>query len=579
MKRLIPYLRPYRIRFFCALGAMAILAVFQGIFVYLLKPMVDEIFVAKRFEMLWVALWVVPAVFAVKTAAAYTQNYLMSYLGQRAVQDIRDELFSHLHRLGLEFFWKHRSGDILSRVTNDLTALQSCLQFAPLYLVRDSLTVIVMVFVLFYLHWKFALLSLLGVPLVGVIFVRFGRKMRSASKESQALMGSLYHRFYESLQGMLVVKAFGYEEGSLKKFRQENQSFFNETMRYLRATALAGPLTEMLGGLLLTLLLLYGGYEAIHGRLTAGSFFAFLGSFMAAYMPMKNLAGLNATLQMGASSAGRIFQILDENPTIQESLHPVFFEGLKDRIELKGVSFRYPAREVPALNRLDLTIPKGQVLAVVGPSGAGKTTLVHLLLRLYDPAEGGIFLDGTDLKDFDLKSLRGRIGLVTQDTVLFNDTVWGNVTLGRQAEPAEVEAACRAADADSFIRDLPQQYETPLGDRGARLSGGQRQRLAIARALLKNPSLLILDEATSNLDTASEKSVQQALEKSMQGRTVLIIAHRLSTVQSADRILVLSSGHLTESGTHRELLAQKGLYCRLYEMQRLEPEGKPLEIQ
>jgi len=343
-------------------------------------------------------------------------------------------------------------------------------------------------------------------------------------------------------------------------------------MRYLRAAALAGPLMEFGGSLVLTLLVYVGGKDIIAGRMTPGDFFAFLGAFFAAYAPVKNLARFNSELQRGLASGERIFQLLDERPAIVNKPGAPALKGLETEVRLEGVWFRYPGREFPALKGVDLRIRRGEVVAVVGPSGSGKTTLVQLLLRLYDPERGRVVFDGSDLKDLEVRSVRDSIGLVSQDTVLFNDTVFQNVALGRPVVTlSEVEEACRIADAAEFIQALPQGYQTILGDRGAKLSGGQRQRLAIARAVLKNPSFLVLDEATSSLDSASEAAVQKALERLMQGRTVLLIAHRLSTVAAAHRVCVLRQGEVVEEGTHKELLSQSGLYRRLYEMQLSRP--------
>ncbi len=343
-------------------------------------------------------------------------------------------------------------------------------------------------------------------------------------------------------------------------------------MRYFRATALSGPLMEFLGSLLLCCIVYQAGWGIIHGSITPGAFFAFLGSFFAAYAPIKNLSQLNAQFQMALSGADRIFAILDEVPTVQESPRPIQFGKLKKGIEFQDVSFRYPERDAWALRHVNISLKPGEILAVAGPSGSGKTTLVHLLLRLFDPTEGRILVDGKDLKEYSLTSLRGHIGLVTQDTVLFNETIAGNVALSRpEATISEVQEALDVADATSFVKAMPKGDKTPLGERGVKLSGGQRQRIAIARAVLKNPSILILDEATSNLDAQSEKSVQEALERIYPGRTVFMIAHRLSTLKNASRVLVMHLGEVIESGGHKELLAKGGVYATLYKFQQLEP--------
>ncbi|MBI4376585.1 MAG: ABC transporter ATP-binding protein [Elusimicrobia bacterium] len=574
-QRLRPYLRPHRVRLAQACLAMLGVAGLNGAMVFLVKPAIDIMFQQKDAAMLMDVVLAIPIVLGLKMVVTYIQSYLMSYLGQKITQKIREDLFQHLHRLSMDFYWKSKSGEVLSRLTNDLTRLQDGLHFVPLYLVRDTFTVLVVLGAMFYIHWRFALTALIAVPLSGIVLAVLGRKLRAASRRSQEIMGEIYHRFQESLQGMLVVKAFNYEHGAIARFQEENDSLSQQMMRYFRATALSGPLMEFLGSLIMAAIVYQGGKEVVGGRMTPGDFFAFLTAFFAAYAPIKNLSQLNATLQMALSAADRIFAILDEKPTVQEKPGAALFGGLKKGIVFENVSFRYPGREALALKNVSFEIRPGEVFAFAGPSGSGKTTLAHLLLRLFDPSEGRILVDGRDLREYSMASLRQGIGLVTQDTVLFNDTVKGNIILGKpDAGQDELVAALRVADAESFVSRMPQGLFTPLGDRGLQLSGGQRQRLAIARAVLKNPTVMILDEATSNLDSASERSVQEALERIFPGRTVLMIAHRLSTLKSADRVFVLHQGEIKESGSHQELLRLGGLYAALYQFQELQPSAE-----
>ncbi len=572
LKRLAPYLRPHKVRFIQACFVMVAVAALNGGTVWVVKPAVDRVFVNKDAAMLWGVVVLIPALFFLKMIVTYTQSYLMSWLGQKITQQLREDLFLHLHELSMDFYWKSKSGDTLARLTNDLTRLGDSLQFVPLYVVRDSATVVVLLGVMFYLQWHFALTALIAIPVAGGVLGVLGRKLRSSGRRSQEITGEIYHRFQESLQGMLVVKAFNYEKGAVEKFRAENDALFDQMMRYFRATALSGPLMEFLGSIIMASVVYQAGVEIIGGRMTPGAFFTFLGAFFAAYAPIKNLAQLNATLQLGLASADRIFAVLDEKPTVIDKPGAAAFVKLANGLALEDVCFKYPSREMVALNKVNLIVKPGEVVAVAGPSGSGKTTLVHLLLRLFDPTAGCITIDGRNLREYSVTSLREHIGLVTQDTILFNDTVAGNVSLGKPgASRDDIKKALDVADALNFVMKMPQGLDTPLGDRGLQLSGGQRQRIAIARAVLKNPALLILDEATSNLDAGSEKSVQEALEKLYPGRTVLIIAHRLSTLQKADRIVVLHHGEVQETGTHQELLAKGGVYATLYKFQQLEP--------
>jgi ATP-binding cassette, subfamily B, bacterial MsbA len=574
VRRLLPYVRPYRARFVQACFVMLAVASLNGASVWIVNPAINQVFAKADPAMLWKVVALIPTIFFLKLIFTYAQSYLMSWLSQKITQNLREDLFAKLHALSMDFYWKSKSGDLLSRLTNDMTRLQDGLQFVPLYVVRDTMTVTVLLGVMFYIHWQFALTALIAIPMAAAVLGILGRKLRSAGRRSQEIMGEIYHRFQESLQGMLVVKAFNYEKGAISKFREENDSLFHQMMRYFRATALSGPLMEFLGSLIMAAIVFQGGRAIIAKSMTPGDFFTFLASFFAAYGPIKNLSQLNATLQLSLASADRIFAILDETPTVREPARPVVFRGLDSALELKGVSFRYPSREDFALRGVDLTLKPGEVVAVAGPSGSGKSTLVHLLLRLFDPTEGRILIDGTDLREYSTSSLRDRVGLVTQETVLFNDTVAGNVAVGKpDATESEIKKALEVADAMSFVSQMPHGLHTALGDRGVRLSGGQRQRLAIARAVLKNPPIMILDEATSNLDAASERSVQEALERLYPGRTVLIIAHRLSTLKNADRIVTLHQGEVAESGRHEDLMALNGLYATLYRFQQLQPSA------
>ncbi len=575
-RRLLRYLKPYLGRFGWACAAMAAVSAFNGLTVLLLKPIVDEVFIAKDLRMLALAVAGLPLLVALKAVASYAQNYLMSWIGQRVSQQIREDLFRHLHLLPLEFYSGLRGADVLSRVTGDLTLAQSALTTLPVYLIRDTLTVAFLVASLFKLDWRFALLTVLCSPLSLAALLVLSKKMRAASRQSQIAVDRLHHRFQESVQGMTTVKAFNYEEGATEKFQEENESFFQPMMRYLRATALMNPLLEAGASVAVAAVIWFGGREVINGRMTPGAFFAFLGALIASYAPIKNLARVNAEAQRAWASAERLFRLLEEKPAVPKSRKPPL-PPLSRAITLEGASFKYPGASGWALRGLDLEIPKGARVAIAGPSGCGKTTVAKLLLRLHDPAEGRVAFDGVDAREFDAASIRARAGFVPADALLFNDTVLQNLALGRKVVTlSEVERAARAAGADAFISALPEGYRTTIGDWGFSLSSGQRQKLAIARVLVKDPELIVLDEATSHLDAASRGEVLAALETAFAGRTVVSITHDLASAPQSDLIYVLnSSGSLAEKGTHAELMRAGGLYRRLYDLQSASRDAGP----
>ena len=567
-KALFKYVKPYKSRLLQAALSMTLLAAIRGVVVYILGPVIQGVFMDKDLSILRLVVFGLPALFLLRMAAEYTNAYLMSWVGQKAVQQIREDLFTHIHRLSIEFYWRKRSSDVMSRVINDLNNVQSTVQFIPLYGIRDVLTVVSCKGVLFYINWKFALLSLIILPVTALILGVLGKKMRKASTESNVIVGEISHKFQESLQGITVVKAFNYEDQAIAKFRVSNDAYFSKMMRYLRATAMSGPIMEFLGSMILIAIIYLGGQAILRGTMTTAHFFSFVGGFFTAYMPLKNIANLNAKLQLGMASWERIYQILEEQPAVVIKADTKNIDRLDGKIEFRGVSYKYPSRDTQVLNGLSFTINPGEVAAFVGPSGSGKTTIIHLLLRFFDPVSGKVEIDGHDMLDLDTTDLRAHMGLVTQDTILFDDTVLGNIKTGMpNASMAEVIEAAKAADAHAFIEAMPQGYDTVLGERGVKLSGGQRQRLAIARAIIKKPKILLLDEATSNLDTASEQAVQGAIERILGGRTVVMVAHRLSTVKNANKIFVLKKGELAETGTHEELLKLGGVYRGLYEAQ------------
>jgi ATP-binding cassette, subfamily B, bacterial MsbA len=565
---LYAYIRPFQGRLLQAGLCMSLLAAIRGGVVYILGPVIQGVFVEKNPEMLRLIILVLPLLFAVRMAADYMNSYLMGWVGQKAVQQIREDLFTHIHRLSIEFHWRRRSSDVMSCVVNDLQNVQNTVQFIPLYGIRDSLTVVACVGVLFYLNWQLALLGMLIVPLTAGVLAALSKKMRRTSAESNILVAEMSHRFQESLQGITVVKAFNYEEQAIERFRFSNDAYFSKYMRYLRAANVGGPLMEFLGSLVLVGIIYFGGKAIFSGTLTAAHFFSFVGGFITAYLPLKNIANLNAKLQNGMASWQRVYAILSERPAVEVKQQAHKLGAVSGRLAFAGVGYKYPSRDMQVLRDLSFAIEPGQVAAFVGPSGSGKSTIIQLLLRFFDPLEGRVELDGRDLRDLDTTDLRAHMGLVTQDTILFDDTVLRNIAMGRPGAPMEeVVAAAKAADAHDFITAMPQGYETVLGERGVKLSGGQRQRLAIARAIIKKPKILLLDEATSNLDTASEQAVQASIEKILSGRTVVMVAHRLSTVKNADKIFVLKRGEVAEQGTHEELLRRGGLYKGLYEAQ------------
>ena len=568
VRALLQYLKPHKVRLIQAAASMIILAAIKNAVIYISGPVIKGVFMDKDMDLLRLIVLGLPVLFVLRMAVEYINGYLMSWIGQRVVQKIREDLFEHIHRLSLEFYWRKRSSDVMSRVINDLNNVQSTVQFIPLYGIRDALTVVACVGLLFYINWKLALVATVVLPLIAGLLGVLGKKMRRASSESNVIVGEISHKFQESLQGITVVKAFNYEDQAIARFRVSNDAYFSKMMRYLRATAMSGPVMEFISGMVLIAIIYMSGKAIFDGTMTVAHFFSFIAAYVTAYVPLKNIGNLNSKLQQGMAAWERIYQILEEKPAVVIKQTTKNISKLDGRIEFKGVNYKYPSRDTQILRDLSFTINPGEVAAFVGPSGSGKTTIVHMLLRFFDPVSGRIEVDGHDMLDLDTTDLRSHMGLVTQDTILFDDTVLGNIKIGMPgASMEEVVEAAKAADAHAFISAMPQGYETVLGERGVKLSGGQRQRLAIARAIIKKPKILLLDEATSNLDTASEQAVQGAIERILGGRTVVMVAHRLSTVKNADKIFVLKKGELAETGTHDELLRLGGIYKGLYEAQ------------
>ena len=565
-KRLLAYIRPYWIKLIIAMVCMAGVGAMTGASAMVVQNILDDIFIKKDELMLKIVPLAVVLIFVIKGVFFYTQEYLMAYVSQSAVKDIRDELYTHIQKQSLAFFSRNSTGTLMSRITYDVNLVSMAVSGAFSSLLRDSFSIISLTAVVFYRDWKLALIAMLFYPLAMYPIIRFGKKLRKVGTQSQEKMGHITAFLNETISGARIVKAFGMEKYETGRFAESNKKYFTLILKSYRVKALSRPTMEVLSSTGIAAVILYGGSKVMEDTMTTGEFFSFMTAMLMLYKPIKNLSAVNNVIQEGLAAAVRIFDILDTRPAIKDKKDAIAIDHFDKAIEFKDTSFRYEDENV--INNLNLLVKKGERIAIVGSSGGGKTTLVNLIPRFYDVTEGAILIDGKELRDVSVNSLRSLIAIVTQETILFDDTVRNNIAYGHQeTSEADILQAAKAAFAHDFIMELPMGYDTEIGEKGLRLSGGQRQRLSIARAIMKNAPILILDEATSALDPESEKLVQGALNNLMKDRTSFVIAHRLSTVMDADRIVVMSKGSIVEEGKHNELLKAGGQYANLWEKQ------------
>lgn len=575
-KRLIQYVKPYWAQLLVAMACMGILALTTAALAYLTKPMLDDIFIKKNVEMLKLIPIAIIGIAILKGLADYLQAYFMAYVGLSIVRNIRDAIYHHLQTLSVSFFTKTPTGVLISRITNDAELVLRAVSDTITSVAKDIFTIIGLACLVFYNDWRLGIFAFFVFPWAIIPIYKFGQRIRKLAARSQGKMADISTHLHETITGNRIIKAFGMEHYENKRFSRENYKYFHYILKRTKIKALSAPVMESLGILVSAGFVIYGGFSVIKGQTTPGAFFSNMVALMLFYEPVKRLNKANQAIQEGLAGAARIFAILDIKPEIVDSPGAITLASVKSGIEFKNVSFKY--EEDLVLRKIHLNAQVGDIIALVGPSGAGKTTLVNLILRFYDVVEGQILIDGHDIRNITLKSLRANIGLVTQQTILFNDTVKYNISYGNPDKiEDEVIAAAKAANAHQFIQNFPQGYDTVIGEQGVKLSGGEKQRVTIARALLKDAPVLILDEATSSLDSESEVEVQKALENLMVNRTTFVIAHRLSTIKKAHKIIVLSQGEIVGEGRHEELLMHNLLYKRLYETQFFGYQSQPIK--
>jgi ATP-binding cassette, subfamily B, bacterial MsbA len=541
----------------------------DGTIPFLVQRIMDDVFARKDQTALTYLPVLVIGIFAFRGLMNFGQSYLNDYVGLRIINDVRNQLNRHFQSLSLSFFHRNPTGMLLARVSSDVSLVRYSITDALASFLKDSTSLVVLMVVAFLKDWVLASIAFFVFPASVLPIMRLSKKMKRFTRRGQISTGALTSLLQESIQGNRIVKAFGMENYEDRRFTQENWKLFKQSLRASRIKSIVSPAMELLASFAIGGVVWYGGWSVIVGGRTQGEFMAFMAAMFLMYGPFKGLSRTYTAVHQGLAGAERVFEMLDEKPSITDKLDAKEAKPFNRRIEFRDVSFAYA--DAPVLKHINLTIEAGQMVALVGMSGVGKSTLVDLIPRFYDISAGRIMIDGVDVRDLTVRSLRSQIGIVTQHTFLFNDTVRNNIAYGvSDGDMSAIIAAAKAAHAHEFIVAMPNGYDSMVGEMGMQLSGGQRQRLAIARALLKNAPILILDEATSALDTDSERLVQGALENLMATRTTIVIAHRLSTVRRADRIVVMVNGSIAEEGTHEDLLAKNGEYSRLYTIQVLE---------
>jgi len=589
--RLLRFLKNHRKLFAVAVGTMFVASFFEVFQLSLLVPMTDRIFNNKKIiipnelpefmrnivdhfnamdpqALFPLFLGGFICIILLKNFLVFAYQYLMGDVSQRIMRDIRYQVYAKIHELSLDYFSEKRTGELVSRITHDVNVVENAVSYGVTDLFRQTFVILMWVVTAFMIDPQAACIIFFIFPFIGFPMSKIGKRLKKISRGLQEKMADINSLLLETISGVKLVKAFCTEDYEIDRFRGENHGYYKLRMKSVKRLILISPITEIMGGACGTLLVWWFGKRLMSEELSFGVFILFFASIMSVISPVKKLGNVNALTQQALAANERIYDVLDAQPSVQEKTNPKILSEMQDSIQIKDVNFQYDEESGVILKDINLEVKKGELVAIVGPTGTGKTTLVSLIPRFYDPTDGIVTMDGANLKDVSFKSLREQIGMVTQETILFNDTVKANIAYGhRYASQEEIEEVAKKAFAHRFIVKMPKGYDTIIGDRGFRLSGGEKQRLAIARAILKNPPILILDEATSQLDSESEKFVQEALEKLMEGRTVIAIAHRLSTIKKADKIVVLEHGQIVGQGRHEDLLKTCALYERLHHVQ------------